>query len=147
VVHHHDHATAAGDEIHRAAHAFDHLAGDGPVREVAVLRDLHRAEHADVDVTAADHRERRRRVEERRPFDRRDGLLAGVDEVRILVAFEREWPDAEQAVLALEHDVHAGRHVVRDERRHADAEVDVEAVAQLTGDALGHRFAIEFRHD
>ena len=35
VLHHHDHAAAAGDEIHRAAHALDHLAGDHPVREVA----------------------------------------------------------------------------------------------------------------
>ena len=36
VLHHHDHALDAGDQVHRAAHALDHLAGDHPVGEVAV---------------------------------------------------------------------------------------------------------------
>ena len=48
---------ARGDEIHRAAHALDHLARDHPVGEVALLADLHRAEDGEVDVPAADHRE------------------------------------------------------------------------------------------
>ena len=38
------------------------------------------------------------------------------------------------------------RDVVRDQRRHADAEVDVEAVAQLLGGALGDLFARELGH-
>ncbi len=66
VLHHHDHALRAVDEVHRAAHALDHLPGDHPVGEVAAGADLHRAEHGDVDVPAADHRERQGRVEERR---------------------------------------------------------------------------------
>ena len=37
VLHHHHHALDAGDQVHRAAHALDHLAGDHPVGEVAVL--------------------------------------------------------------------------------------------------------------
>ena len=44
MLHHHDDALDAGDEIHRAAHALDHLAGDHPVGEIAVLRHLHGAE-------------------------------------------------------------------------------------------------------
>ena len=44
VLHDDDHALDAGDEVHRAAHALDHLAGDHPVGEVAVSRHLHGAE-------------------------------------------------------------------------------------------------------
>ena len=44
-------------------------------------------------------------------------------------------PDAEHAVLGVQRDVDAGRHVVGDQRRHPDAEVDVVAVPQLAGDA------------
>ena len=74
----------AGDEVHRAAHALDHLAGDHPVGEVARLGDLHRAEDGEVDVAAADHREASRRCEKiAEPGMHRDGLLAGVDEVGV----------------------------------------------------------------
>ena len=40
VLHRDDHALGAGDQIHRAAHALDHLAGNHPVGEVAFLVDL-----------------------------------------------------------------------------------------------------------
>ncbi len=58
VLHRDDDPLGAGDEIHRAAHALDHLAGDHPVGEVALLVDLQRAEHGEIDVAAAHHRER-----------------------------------------------------------------------------------------
>jgi Zn-finger nucleic acid-binding protein len=70
VLHGDDDALHARDEVHRAAHALDHLAGDHPVGEVALLGDLHRAQDAQVDVPAADHREARRR---RRRTPRRGG--------------------------------------------------------------------------
>ena len=57
VLHDHDDALDARDQIHRAAHALHHLAGDHPVGEVAVLGDLHGAEDRQVDVAAADHGE------------------------------------------------------------------------------------------
>ena len=58
---------------------------------------------------------------------------------------QRVRADAEDAVLRLEHHLDPGRHVVGDERRHADAEVHVEPVAQLPGDARGDLLAGE-RH-
>ena len=64
MLHHDDDALDAGDEVHRAAHALDHLAGDHPVGEVAVLRHLHRAENGEIDMAAADHREDCRRGED-----------------------------------------------------------------------------------
>ena len=76
VFHQHDHPARATDQVHRAAHAFDHGAGDHPVREVAVPRDLHAAQDRDVDMTAADHRETGRGIEVRRSRDDRDRLLA-----------------------------------------------------------------------
>ena len=60
VLHDHDHAACAVHEVHRAARALDHLAGDHPVREVARCRHLHGAEDRGVDLAAADHAEARR---------------------------------------------------------------------------------------
>jgi hypothetical protein len=61
----------------------------------------------------------------------RDGLLAGIDQVRVLLPLIGEGAEAEHAVLALQLHGHAVGHVVRHQRRDADAEVHVEAVLQL----------------
>src|SRR5581483_4301641 len=65
-----------------------------------------------------------------------DRLLAGIDQVGVDLVLGREGPDAEHAVLALERDFHALRHIVRNQRRNTDAEIDVEAVPQLLRRAL-----------
>ena len=67
------------------------------------------AEDRQVDVPAADHRERIGAGEEARARDRGDGLLAGVDQVRVDLVLGRERADAEQAVLRLQRDVDALR--------------------------------------
>src|ERR1051325_3118719 len=136
----HDHYDLldARDQVHGAAHALHHLAGDHPVCEVAVLGHLHGAEQRDVDVAAADHREAVGRGEEARGWKLGDGLLAGVDEVGIFFALVGERPEAKHAVLALQLHAHAFGNVVRHQRRDADAEIDVEAVAQLLRRAFRH---------
>ena len=58
---------APATRIHGAAHALHHLAGDHPVREIALLVDLQRAEDREVDVAAAHHRERVGAAEVRQP--------------------------------------------------------------------------------
>src|ERR1700757_4324788 len=70
-----------------------------------------------------------------------DRLLAGIDEVGVDLVLIGERPHAEHAVLALQVHVDAGRDVVRDQRRDADAEIDVKTVLQLLGGAGGHLFA------
>ena len=45
------------DQVHRAAHALDHLAWDHPVGDVAICRDFHRAKHGQDDMLAMDHGE------------------------------------------------------------------------------------------
>ena len=61
----------------------------------------------------------------------RDGFFARVDEVGIDFGIERIRADAEHAVFRLQNYVHAFWHVVGHQRGHANAQVDVVAVAQL----------------
>src|SRR3546814_5705500 len=52
----HDDALHPGDQVHRAAHALDHLAGHCPVREIAVVRDFHGTQNRQVDMATAEDR-------------------------------------------------------------------------------------------
>src|SRR5262249_51974828 len=92
---------------------------------------------------AADHRERVRRRKERRSGPDRDGLLARVDEIGVDLVLRRVRSEAEDAVLGLENDLHAERDVIRDQRRHADAEVDGVTVAKLADGSPDDAFAVE----
>src|SRR5215208_5193577 len=87
---------------------------------------------------AADHAKTvgARKITRRRKLS--DGLLAGVDEIRVFLALIRERPHTEHAVFALQLNAHAVRDVVRHERRDADAEIDVKSVAQFLGGAGRH---------
>ena len=85
--------------------------------------------------------ERRGRVEEGRAGQDRHGLLAGVDQIGVLVAVERVRPDAEDAVLRLQDDGDVVGDVVRHQGRQADAEVDVLPVLELAGGAGGQLLA------
>src|SRR5262249_40540043 len=55
--------------------------------------------------------------------------------IRVELFFGGIRADAEHTVLGVERDVDVRRHVVADERRQADAQVHVIAVAQLARDA------------
>ena len=90
VLHRDDHALGAGDQIHGAAHALHHLAGNHPVGEIALLVDLQRAEHGQVDVAAAHHRERVGAAEVRAARQLGDRLLAGVDQIGIDLGLESD---------------------------------------------------------
>ena len=126
---------APRDQIHRAAHARHHLAGDHPVGEMAVGIDLQAAEHGDVDMAAADQPERHRAVEGRSTRQRADRLAAGVGQQRMRHALLGNRAGADQSVLGLEEHVHAFGHVIRDQRRNADAEIDEVAGPKLLRDA------------
>jgi hypothetical protein len=57
-----------------------------------VLVDLHPSQDGEIDVSAANHRERLGAREERRAGKDRDRLLAGVDEVRVFLPFSGYGP-------------------------------------------------------
>ncbi len=103
-----------------------------------MLAHFHPAEHSEIDVPAANHREALRAVEKRRGRQLADRLLAGVDQIGIDLVVIGERPDAEHPVLALQRDGHLGRHMIGDQGGDADAEVDVEAVLQLFCRSRGH---------
>src|SRR5262249_41579808 len=128
-------------EVHGAPQALHHLARNHPIGEVAVLGHLHGAEDREVDVSAADHGEAVGGGKKARGRDFGDRLLAGIDEIGVLFALVGERTEAQHAVLALQLHAHAVRNVVRDQRRYADAEIDVETVTQLLGGAFGHLLA------
>ena len=140
------HALGAVDEVHRAAHALDHLAGHGPVGDVAARRDLHRAEHGGRDAAAADHAEARGRVE----VARRPGSTVTVS-LPALMSFGSSSPSHGYGPTPRMPFSECSTtwtpvgQVVRDERRQADAEVHVGAVLELAGGAGGHLVAGE-RH-
>ncbi len=79
----------------------------------------------------ADHREARGAVEVRGTRQCRDRLLRCVDQVGVEVAVVRSWPDAQEAVLRVEHDSRVGPEELRDEVRDADAQVHDLAGAEL----------------
>jgi hypothetical protein len=109
-----DHAPRFRNQVHGSAYAFDHFVRDHPVGNAAGFVDFHRAHHAKVNMTAANHRERigARKVRGARQFA--DRFFPRVDQVGVFRAFECIWPDAE---------------------------VDVESVAQFAGNALHDAFA------
>ena len=101
------------------------------------LADLQRAEHGDVDVTAADHREALRAVEVRGARERGHRPLGGVDQVGVELVLARARADAEQAVLGVQEDARVGAEEARDQVRDADAEVDDLAGPKLVRRARG----------
>src|SRR5581483_3011152 len=76
----------------------------------------------------------------------RHRLLAGIDQVLVLLARRRARADAEHAVLAVQDDLAPLRQVIRHERRQPDAEVDVGALRNIARHAGGHLVAVEFLH-
>src|SRR5258708_14603601 len=141
VLHGNEDALGAGHQVHRAAHAFEHFAGNGPVRERSLFVDLQRAENREIDVATANHGKRIGGRKISSAWQLSDGFFARVDEVGIDFGFERIRANAEHAVFGLQDDVHSFRDVVGDKRGHADAEIDVVAIAEFEGDAAGDAFA------
>jgi hypothetical protein len=68
-------------------------------------------------------------------------LLAGVDQIGILIARPGKGADAEHAVFRLQRDGDALGDVIGDQRRDADAQVHIKAILQFARGAGGHVFA------
>ena len=53
--HQHDDALDTGHQVHGTTHAFDHLARNHPIGQVARRADLHGTEYGQIDFAAANH--------------------------------------------------------------------------------------------
>ena len=124
---HDRHTTSSGTRPAPAHDQHTTVARRAAARSLRTAR-LHRAENGHVTVSAANHGERLVRREEGGARQRRDRLLTGVDEVGVELSARGEGANSQHPVLRLQLDVDAVGHVVRDERRKADAQVDVVAV-------------------
>ena len=93
-----------------------------------------------IDMTAPDHGEGRRRIEERHPAHPLEVLAPGIDQVDILLAlFPRfnDGPAVEDAAFAVVKDRPVLGHKAGDHCRDTDAQVNVGAVGQLFGNPHG----------
>ena len=144
VLHGDENALGSGNEVHGAAHALEHFAGNGPVGESAFFVHLQRAENGEVHVAAANHGERisGRKIRGAGKFG--DGFFARIDEVGINFRLQRIGADAKHAVFGLQNHIHAFGNVVGDQRGHANAKIDVVAVAQFQRDAPCNAFPFLF---
>src|ERR1700694_1339923 len=129
--HGNDDVARAGHQVHRAAHAFHHFAGDLPVSDIAAVTHFHGAQYRQVDLSGADHTEAFRAVEKSPARQHRHGLLACIDQVCVYLCFHGVWSHAQHAVLTLHHDEHAFRDIVGYKGGNADAEVHVHAVPEF----------------
>ncbi len=107
---------------------------------------LEGAQHADVEVTAAHHREAVCVVEIAATRQQGNRLLSGVDQFPVFLAGGRCGAHAQQAILALQEYLTLGGKVVRNLGGQSDAKVDVGALWNVAGDAGGHLVAVETVH-
>ena len=145
MLHHDEDLLCAGSEIHRAADRRNGIRIAGvPIGEVAHARDLKRAQHGQIDMTAAHHRKGRHVIGDRGAGHEAHEFLAGIDDVGVVRSIRGRIGHADNAILAVQDDLTIRRQVLRDQRRHADAEIDVGAVGNVARDELGDLYAGEF---
>src|SRR3954471_23594675 len=132
----------AGDQVHGAADCGDGAGlARGPVGEIAILRDLKRAEHAKVQMAAADHGEAVRVMKVRGARQCRHALFARIEQLGIAFAGLGRGAHAEQAIFCVVNQRPARRHELRDQLRNANAQIHIRAVGNVLRQALRHLLA------
>ncbi len=142
MLHGHDHPPGAGEQVHGAAHAGHHFAGNHVVGDGAPLVHLHGSQHRHVHMAAPNDTKGGGAVKEDAPGQ--DGGMGapGVHQVVVLQPLFRGRTHADEAVFRLEEHVAPLGHVVGHQGGQADAQVDNRTVGQL----LGHPPGDEFLH-
>jgi hypothetical protein len=101
VLHGHDDAAGSGDQVHSAAHSFDHFTGNHPVGDRAFAINLHGAQNCKVNVTAADHGKTISTGKKGGAFDCSDRLFSSVDQIRIDLIFQRKRTESKESIFTL----------------------------------------------
>lgn len=142
VLHGHNNTSAgAGNKIHSTAHTLDHLAGNDPVGKITFGRDLKGTENGQVNVRAADHGKRVVAREQGSAGQQSNGLLAGIDQIGVLLTGLGEGTKAQDTVLALQVDGDTLLEVVGGKHGHTNAQVDIHAVLELLGSTANNLLA------
>ena len=131
-----DDVLSAGNQVHSAAHAGNHLAGDDVGGQGAFLIDLQGAQNGSIHMTAADQTEGGSGIEEHGAGNGGDVLAASVGHVGVLVFLGSGSAHTHNAVLRLENHMNIFRQIVGDHLGHTDAQVDNITIMQEASSAL-----------
>lgn len=152
-----------GNEVHGSAHTLD-LTGKHEVGEIwikglvnivhyefvvkgaeltSVLADLESTKHGQVNAARADHTETLVGTENRSTATQGDGLLAGVDQVGVLLTGLGVATQTQDTVLGLEDDLNTLLDVGGSNQGHSDTKVDVHAVLEFLGGTLDDTFTTD----
>lgn len=143
VLHGHDNlgSCRVAHKVHGTTEALD-LAWKHPVGEVTSCADLHGAQNSKVDSAASDHAEALLAAKDGSTRVQCDSLLAGIDEVSILLALFRVRAQAKNTILGLELDLDLGTDKSRSQHGHSNTQVGIHAVLELLGGAANDAVAL-----
>src|SRR5450759_1122123 len=82
-------------------------------------------------------------VEYAAPRKQRNVILAGIDEIGILLASRRHWSYAENTVFTMNENLAIRSEIRRNQERNADAKIDVGSLRQVAGHAIGNAVACQ----
>src|SRR3954464_68361 len=130
------------DQVHGAADCGDGAwLARGPVGQIPILRDLKRAEHAKIQVAAADHGEAVRVMKVRGARQRRHALFARIEQLGIAFTGTGRGAHAEKAIFCVVNERAACRHEPGDQLRNANAQIHIRAVGNVLRQTLRHLLA------
>src|ERR1700733_4780355 len=91
---------------------------------------------------SSNHRERIGARKIRSPRHLADRFLARIDQVWIFLPFHRIRPNSEHPILRLKRHLDPARHMIRNQRRHANPKVHIEPIAQFARNPPDNAFAL-----
>lgn len=161
VLHGHDDpgGGGVGDQVHGTAEALN-LTGDHPCEKMLVIcinegiagkrtvgqvtlgADLHGTKDGHVDTTGADHSEGLVTAEAAGTGLESDSLLAGVDDIGILLTLLGVRAETENTVLGLQDNLDGGVDEVGSKDGHTNTEVGVHAVLELLSGTADNTLAL-----
>lgn len=109
----------------------------------SVLADLKSTKHSQVNAARPDHTETLVGTEDGSTATQGDGLLAGVDQVGILLTGLGVATQTQDTVLGLEDDLNTLLDVGGSNQGHSDTKVDVHAVLEFLGGTLDDTFTTD----
>lgn len=105
-------------------------------RHTAELADLESTKHGEIDLASANHTEALVGAEQGSTTAKSDGLLAGVDQISVLLTGLGVATQTQDTVLGLQNDLNTLGQVGGGDQRNTNTKVDVHAILELLGGTL-----------